>query len=151
MVWLVNMADTDRPKRNSTEATSPQQEAQGGEQSVEVSVIEQSSAAGCMVTFRTLRSLFSLTDNTFQQPWCLQLRPVHHRMTEASPPLGSASKSTSWDHFSPPNKAGGRSSRCPLLVLLLKKTMKRVSADSIRVFYVFQLYSFDLLLHVKVS
>ncbi|XP_044023457.1 presenilin-1 [Siniperca chuatsi] len=28
MVWLVNMADTDRPKRNSTEATSPQQEAQ---------------------------------------------------------------------------------------------------------------------------
>ncbi|XP_041668786.1 presenilin-1 [Cheilinus undulatus] len=27
MVWLVNMADTDRPKRNSTEATSPQQEA----------------------------------------------------------------------------------------------------------------------------
>ncbi|XP_045918207.1 presenilin-1 [Micropterus dolomieu] len=28
MVWLVNMADTDRPKRNSTEAASPQQEAQ---------------------------------------------------------------------------------------------------------------------------
>lgn len=28
MVWLVNMADTDGPKRNSTEATSPQQEAQ---------------------------------------------------------------------------------------------------------------------------
>lgn len=27
MVWLVNMADTDRPKRNSTEAASPQQEA----------------------------------------------------------------------------------------------------------------------------
>ncbi|KAF7652072.1 hypothetical protein LDENG_00101710 [Lucifuga dentata] len=28
MVWLVNMADTDRPKRNSTEAASPQQESQ---------------------------------------------------------------------------------------------------------------------------
>ncbi|XP_040917090.1 presenilin-1 [Toxotes jaculatrix] len=28
MVWLVNMADTDRPKRNSTEAASPQQETQ---------------------------------------------------------------------------------------------------------------------------
>lgn len=27
MVWLVNMADTDRPKRNSTEAASPQPEA----------------------------------------------------------------------------------------------------------------------------
>lgn len=27
MVWLVNMADTDRPKRNSTEVASPQQEA----------------------------------------------------------------------------------------------------------------------------
>ncbi|XP_049918007.1 presenilin-1 [Epinephelus moara] len=27
MVWLVNMADTDGPKRNSTEAASPQQEA----------------------------------------------------------------------------------------------------------------------------
>ncbi|XP_076605441.1 presenilin-1 [Chaetodon auriga] len=27
MVWLVNMADTDRPKRNSTEGASPQQEA----------------------------------------------------------------------------------------------------------------------------
>lgn len=40
MVWLVNMADTDRPKRNSTEAASPQQEAQGGEQSVKVLVIE---------------------------------------------------------------------------------------------------------------
>lgn len=26
MVWLVNMADTERPKRNSTEAASPQQE-----------------------------------------------------------------------------------------------------------------------------
>ncbi|XP_069391511.1 presenilin-1 [Paralichthys olivaceus] len=26
MVWLVNMADTDRPKRNSTEAASPQQQ-----------------------------------------------------------------------------------------------------------------------------
>ncbi|CAJ1074711.1 presenilin-1 [Xyrichtys novacula] len=26
MVWLVNMADTDRPKRNSTDAASPQQE-----------------------------------------------------------------------------------------------------------------------------
>lgn len=31
MVWLVNMADTDRPKRNSTEATPPQQQAQEGE------------------------------------------------------------------------------------------------------------------------
>uniref|UniRef100_UPI0037E75E7A presenilin-1 n=1 Tax=Semicossyphus pulcher TaxID=241346 RepID=UPI0037E75E7A len=30
MVWLVNMADTDRPKRNSTEAASPQQEAPEG-------------------------------------------------------------------------------------------------------------------------
>uniref|UniRef100_A0A8C6TH12 Presenilin n=1 Tax=Neogobius melanostomus TaxID=47308 RepID=A0A8C6TH12_9GOBI len=28
MVWLVNMADTDGPKRNSTEAASPPQEAQ---------------------------------------------------------------------------------------------------------------------------
>lgn len=28
MVWLVNMADTDRPNRNSTEAASPQQEPQ---------------------------------------------------------------------------------------------------------------------------
>uniref|UniRef100_A0A3Q3KG77 Presenilin n=1 Tax=Monopterus albus TaxID=43700 RepID=A0A3Q3KG77_MONAL len=28
MVWLVNMADTDRPKRNSTEAALPQQESQ---------------------------------------------------------------------------------------------------------------------------
>ncbi|XP_059209590.1 presenilin-1 isoform X2 [Centropristis striata] len=28
MVWLVNMADTDRPKRNSSEAAPPQQEAQ---------------------------------------------------------------------------------------------------------------------------
>lgn len=28
MVWLVNMADTDGPKRNSTEAASPQQETQ---------------------------------------------------------------------------------------------------------------------------
>ncbi|XP_039993933.1 presenilin-1 [Xiphias gladius] len=28
MVWLVNMADTDRPKRNSTEAASPQQDTQ---------------------------------------------------------------------------------------------------------------------------
>lgn len=38
MVWLVNMADTDGPKRNSTEATaaSPQQEAQEGEQCVKV-------------------------------------------------------------------------------------------------------------------
>uniref|UniRef100_A0A7N8X5Z5 Presenilin n=1 Tax=Mastacembelus armatus TaxID=205130 RepID=A0A7N8X5Z5_9TELE len=27
MVWLVNMADTDRPKRNSTEVASPQQDA----------------------------------------------------------------------------------------------------------------------------
>lgn len=31
MVWLVNMADTDRPKRNSTEAAPPQQEAQESE------------------------------------------------------------------------------------------------------------------------
>uniref|UniRef100_A0A3P9BYW3 Presenilin n=1 Tax=Maylandia zebra TaxID=106582 RepID=A0A3P9BYW3_9CICH len=30
MVWLVNMADTDRPNRNSTEAASPQQEPQEG-------------------------------------------------------------------------------------------------------------------------
>uniref|UniRef100_A0A8C6TE35 Presenilin n=1 Tax=Neogobius melanostomus TaxID=47308 RepID=A0A8C6TE35_9GOBI len=30
MVWLVNMADTDGPKRNSTEAASPPQEAQPG-------------------------------------------------------------------------------------------------------------------------
>uniref|UniRef100_A0A3Q3KQL8 Presenilin n=1 Tax=Monopterus albus TaxID=43700 RepID=A0A3Q3KQL8_MONAL len=30
MVWLVNMADTDRPKRNSTEAALPQQESQEG-------------------------------------------------------------------------------------------------------------------------
>lgn len=37
MVWLVNMADTDRPTRNSTEAASPQQEAQEGEQGVGVS------------------------------------------------------------------------------------------------------------------
>uniref|UniRef100_UPI003AADB23D presenilin-1 n=1 Tax=Centroberyx gerrardi TaxID=166262 RepID=UPI003AADB23D len=28
MVWLVNMADTDRPKRNSTEAATPQPESQ---------------------------------------------------------------------------------------------------------------------------
>ncbi|MEQ2178741.1 Presenilin-1 [Goodea atripinnis] len=28
MVWLVNMADTDKPKRNSTEAASPQQQTQ---------------------------------------------------------------------------------------------------------------------------
>ncbi|MED6290526.1 Presenilin-1 [Characodon lateralis] len=28
MVWLVNMADTDKPKRNSTEAASPQQPTQ---------------------------------------------------------------------------------------------------------------------------
>ncbi|KAM4723340.1 presenilin-1 isoform 1-T1 [Anableps anableps] len=28
MVWLVNMADTDRPKRNSTEAAPPQQQTQ---------------------------------------------------------------------------------------------------------------------------
>lgn len=34
MVWLVNMADTDRPKRNSTEATPPQQQAQEGERGV---------------------------------------------------------------------------------------------------------------------
>lgn len=31
MVWLVNMADTDIPRRNSKEAASPQQEAQEGE------------------------------------------------------------------------------------------------------------------------
>lgn len=38
MVWLVNMADTDGPKRNSTEGTaaSPQPEAQEGEQCVKV-------------------------------------------------------------------------------------------------------------------
>lgn len=30
MVWLVNMADTDRPNRNSTDAAPPQQEAQEG-------------------------------------------------------------------------------------------------------------------------
>lgn len=30
MVWLVNMADGDRPKRNSTGAASPQQEAPPG-------------------------------------------------------------------------------------------------------------------------
>lgn len=36
MVWLVNMADTDGPKRNSTEAASPQQEAPEGEPDVKV-------------------------------------------------------------------------------------------------------------------
>lgn len=41
MVWLVNMADTDRPKRNSTEAASPQQEAQAALASPAPSTLSQ--------------------------------------------------------------------------------------------------------------
>lgn len=119
MVWLVNMADTDRPKRNSTEAASPQQDTQEREWGVKV----------FMMTFRRLWSLLSLTDITCLQPWRLPLPPVFHRTTEASPVLGSTSRSTSSDRSSPPRRPGGRSRRCPRLVLPLKMTMKRVSAE----------------------
>ncbi|XP_030247418.1 presenilin-1 [Sparus aurata] len=41
MVWLVNMADTDRPKRNSTEATPPQQQAQEASSSPAATAVPQ--------------------------------------------------------------------------------------------------------------
>ena len=130
MVWLVNMADTDRPKRNSTEATPPQQQAQEGERGVFKRlgrVIEW--GLFWWLPFRTARLLFSLTVITRLQPCRLRLPPVCRRTTGASPPTGSTSSSTSWGPSSPPSRPEGRSRRCRPLGLLLKTTMKRVSAD----------------------
>ena len=136
MVWLVNMADTDRPKRNSTEATPPQQQAQEGERGVLNLWAEGFSDSE--VTFRTVRLLFSLTVITCLQPCRLRLPPVCHRTTGASPPTGSTSSSTSWGRSSPPSRPEGRSRRCRPLGLLLKTTMKRVSADR-RIYSVYSL------------
>lgn len=131
MVWLVNMADTDRPKRNSTEAASPQPETQEGEWGVWQSGM--ADPGGWVVTFsKTLVQkvwlLFNLTGITCLQLWRLRLPPVHHRTTEASPRPGSATRSTSWGRSSQLKIADGRSSRCPPLVLLTTMT-RRVSAN----------------------
>lgn len=91
---------------------------------------EVSRVSGSVVTRSALSSLFSLTDNTWQQPWRLQILPVPHRTMAVSPPPGSISSSTSWDNFSPLRKADGKSSRCPPLALLLKMMTRRVSVDS---------------------
>lgn len=127
MVWLVNMADTDRPKRNSADAASPQQEAPEGERGVRVT--ERGLIWLWVVTFQTVRLLLSLTGVTCLQPWRPRLPPVCRRTTEASPPTGSTSRCTSWGHSSPPTRPDGRSRRCRPLVLLLTTTTRRVSAE----------------------
>lgn len=81
------------------------------------------------VTFQMVRLFFRLTVLTCLQPYRPRLPPVCRRTMEASPPTGSTSSSTSWGRSSPPNSPGGRSRRCPPLVLL-KRTMRRVSPES---------------------
>lgn len=63
------------------------------------------------------------------QPWRLLPPPVRLRMTGASPPTGSLSRSISWERCSPLMRAGERSKKCLLLVLQWMMTTRRVSAD----------------------
>lgn len=127
MVWLVNMADTDRPNRNSTNAAPPQPEAQ-----------ESELVPDC--DFQAVYLDCVLTSVLCAQPYLPRLPPVCPRTMEASPPPGLASRNTSWEPSSPPNRPGGRSRRCPLPDLLLKTTMRRVSADLINCVVVFPVF-----------
>ncbi|XP_028251631.1 presenilin-1 isoform X3 [Parambassis ranga] len=61
MVWLVNMADTDRPKRNSTEAASSQQETP-----------EAAAAAAAAVVVSPAPSSPSQDDGGFTTSWVNQ-------------------------------------------------------------------------------
>lgn len=76
------------------------------------------------VAFQPAHLLFSLTVFARPQPCRPRRPPACRRTTEASPPPGSTSSSTSSGRSSPPSRPGGRSRRCPLLVLLKMKTRK---------------------------
>lgn len=96
-----------------------------------VRVIERGLIWFWVVTFQTVRFLFSLTGITCLQLWRPRLPPVCLRTTEASPPTGSTSRCTSWGRSSPQTRPGERSRRCPpTVLLLLMTTMRRVSAAS---------------------
>lgn len=120
MVWLVNMADGDRCKRNSSEPHQQELPAAG----------RQSGQGLLECPHPWFRS--------HSHPWlCFGLQlsparahPVRPRKTEASRPAGSTSSSTSWGHCSPPRRAGGRSRSCQALGRhLVMMTTRRVSVE----------------------
>lgn len=124
MVWLVNMADGDRSKRNSSEAPPHQQQ-------------QELPEAGIPSYQGLLEAHTCPLDPTLTQWLCsgLQLspalaQPVHPRTTGASRPAGSTSSSTSWGHCIPQSRAGKRSRRCQALGRRqTRMTMRRVSVQ----------------------